>query len=112
RWFSWPNLLYLSPVPILVLALAALFLRAVASRRHVQPFLCALGLFLLAYVGLAISLYPYIVPRAVPFRAAAAPDTSLAFMLAGAAPLLPIILGYTAYNYWVFRGKAGAGYHH
>lgn len=113
RWFSWPNLLYLAPVPLLVLALAALFLRAVARRHEVLPFVCTLGMFLLSYVGLAISLYPYIVPRAVTFRDAAAPDTSLGFMLVGAAVLLPVILLYTAYNYWVFRGKtSGEGYHH
>jgi cytochrome d ubiquinol oxidase subunit II len=112
RWFSWPNLLYLSPVPLLVVLLAALFLRAVAVRNERQPFLCAIGLFLLSYIGLAISLYPYIVPRAVTFRDAAAPDMSLGFMLIGAGPLLPIILAYTAYNYWVFRGKTGEGYHH
>ena len=73
RWFTWPNLLYLSPVPLLVLALAALLLRAAATRSERTPFLCVIGLFLLSYVGLAISLYPYIVPRAVTFREAAGP---------------------------------------
>jgi cytochrome d ubiquinol oxidase subunit II len=113
RWFSLPNIVYLSPVPLLVVALAALFLHGVARRREELPFFCALGMFLLSYVGLAISLYPYIVPRAITFREAAAPDTSLAFMLWGAAILLPLILTYSAYNYWVFRGKTDeAGYHH
>jgi cytochrome d ubiquinol oxidase subunit II len=113
RWFSFPNIIYLSPVPLLVLALAALFLRAVARRQEETPFFCALGMFLLSYIGLAISLYPYIVPRHVTFREAAAPDVSLEFMLWGAAILLPLILAYTAYNYWVFRGKTDeAGYHH
>ena len=113
RWFSWPNLLYLSPVPLLVLALAALFLRGVARRQEEVPFFCAVGMFLLSYIGLAVSLYPYIVPRAFTFREAAAPDVSLSIMLWGAGILLPVILAYTAYNYWVFRGKTGeAGYHH
>jgi cytochrome d ubiquinol oxidase subunit II len=112
RWFTWPNLLYLSPVPLLVLALSALLLRAAATRSERAPFLCVVGLFLLSYIGLAISLYPYIVPRAVTFREAAGPDISLGFMLVGASVLLPIILVYTAYNYWVFRGKTGEGYHH
>ena len=72
-----------------------------------------LGLFLLSYIGLGISLFPYIVPRAVTIWEAAAPPQSLSFMLVGAAVLLPIILGYTGYVYWVFRGKIDpdAGYH-
>ena len=113
RWFSLPNIIWLSPVPLLVLVLAALFLRGVARRQEELPFFCAVGMFLLSYIGLAISLYPYLVPRAFTFREAAAPDVSLAMMLWGAGILLPVILAYTAYNYWVFRGKTGeAGYHH
>ena len=80
---------------------------------ELAPFLAAVGLFILSYVGLAISFYPYIVPPSVTIWAAAAPDNSLQFLLVGAVVLLPLILAYTAYSYWVFRGKVdpAGGYH-
>jgi cytochrome d ubiquinol oxidase subunit II len=70
-------------------------------------------LFGAAFLGLAGSLFPYLVPSSITYRAAANPDTSLAFLRVGAVILLPLILGYTAYAYWIFRGKvhAGEGYH-
>ena len=113
RWFSWPNLLYLSPVPLAVAGVVFLLARAVANRHEVQPFLLALALFLLSYFGLGISLFPNIIPPAVSIWDAAAPDASLLFLLVGALVLLPVILGYTGYAYWVFRGKVGTddGYH-
>ena len=112
RWFAMPNLLYLSPVPLLVAATAWALWRAL-GRSDVRPFLCALLLFVLSFAGLAISLYPYLVPPQITIDEAAGPPESLAFLLAGAMVLLPIILAYTAYSYWVFRGKvrAGEGYH-
>jgi cytochrome d ubiquinol oxidase subunit II len=109
RWFSWPNIAYLSPVPILVAALAFGLQRSIAARRERAPFLLALLLFLLSYVGLGISLYPYAVPYSVTAWEAAAPDASLSFLLVGTAVLLPLILGYTGYSYWVFRGKVAPG---
>lgn len=113
RWFSWPAMLYTLPVPLFVLACAWVLFRGLAQRRDNVPFFAAIGLFLLSYVGLGISLYPHIVPPGVTIWDAAAPDSSLAFVLAGAAVLVPIILAYTAYAYWVFRGKTdpNAGYH-
>jgi len=113
RWFSWPNVAYLSPVPILVAAVAAGLLRSVAARREVMPFPMAILLFFLAYGGIGISLYPFVVPREITIWEAAAPDESLLFLLVGTSILIPIILAYTAYSYWVFRGKVvpGEGYH-
>ena len=113
RWFAWPNIAYLSPVPILVAGLAGVLGWSILRRMEMLPFLSALGLFVLSYAGLAISLYPFVVPRAFTIWDAAAPPESLSFMLVGAAVLLPIILGYTAYAYWVFRGKVNPdeGYH-
>lgn len=113
RWFSWPGLLYLSPVPILVLISVLGLYRAIRQRREVLPFALSLGLFILSYAGLGLSLYPNIVPPDVTLWQAAAPDKTLGFMLVGAAILLPLILGYTSYAYWVFRGKVrpGDGYH-
>jgi cytochrome d ubiquinol oxidase subunit II len=108
RWFSWPNIAYLSPVPLLVVAIAFGFFRSLARGREAMPFIMSILLFLISYVGIGASLYPYIVPRAVTVWDAAAPDESLGFLLVGTAILLPVILAYTGYSYWVFRGKAGS----
>jgi cytochrome d ubiquinol oxidase subunit II len=113
RWFSWPNLAYLAPVPILVGLTIWALLRSLSRNRDARPFLLSLALFVLSFAGLAISLYPYVVPLSVKIGDAAAPAESLSFLLVGAALLLPMVLGYTAYAYWVFRGKVRAddGYH-
>jgi len=113
RWFAWPNLLYLAPVPVLTAAAALWGLRAIAKGRHNQPFFAAIALFLLAFVGLVISNVPYLVPPTIDVWQAAAAPTSQVFMLIGTVLLLPVILIYTAFVYWVFRGKLreGEGYH-
>lgn len=113
RWFSMPNLVLLSPVPILVLAVAWALWRALRLRREVQPFILTLCLFLLSYIGLAISLWPNIIPPGISIWQAAAPSETQGFLLVGVLFLIPIILGYTAYAYWIFRGKVPAegGYH-
>jgi len=113
RWFGRPNIFLLAPVPLLVALLGLLLLRALRRRFDRQPFPLALGLFVLSYAGLAVSNYPYVVPRSVTIWQAAAPDSSLEFLLVGAVVLLPLILAYTAYAYWVFRGKvkSGEGYY-
>ena len=113
RWFAWPAMLYSGVVPVLVLASAYGLFRSLAGGRERMPFVCALGLFVLCYCGLLISFYPYVVPPSLTIEAVAAPPQSLAFLLVGAAFLLPLILAYTAYGYWVFRGKVDpeAGYH-
>jgi len=113
RWFSWPNIAYLSPVPVLT-ALAAIGLwRAVERGAEVVPFLLAMALFLLSYGGLAISLWPNVIPPDISIWQAASPPETQVFLLVGVAFLVPAILGYTAYSYWVFRGKVAhdAGYH-
>jgi cytochrome d ubiquinol oxidase subunit II len=113
RWFSWPNIVILSPVPLLVVGLAWGFYLSVKHAKDLWPFLLSLGFFVVSYLGLGISMYPYVVPRVYSIWDAAAPPESLEFMLVGAVILLPIILGYTGYAYWVFRGKVGPdeGYH-
>jgi cytochrome d ubiquinol oxidase subunit II len=113
RWFTWPNLLFLSPVPLLTAAVAFALFRAVRGRRERQPFVLAMGLFLLAYLGLGISLFPKIVPPTIDIWAAAAAPGSQLFLLYGAAATIPVILAYTAWSYHVFRGKVreGEGYH-
>ena len=112
RWFSWPNIVYVAPVPLLVAALAGGIYWTLSRRKEKWPFPLALGLFVLSYIGLGVSLFPYIVPRSISIWQAAAPESSLIFMLVGTAVLLPLILFYTGHAYWVFRGKVrlGEGY--
>lgn len=112
RWFSWPNMIFLSPVPLLVLVSAWAYFSGLKQRWDHVPFLAALAWFALSYAGLGISFYPHIVPPHTTIWEAAAPDGSLSFLLIGAAVLLPLVLAYTAHAYWVFRGKVDeTGYH-
>src|SRR5262245_11337639 len=112
RWFAWPAILYSAPVPILVAAAALALLWGLARQRDAVPFLAGIALFVLSYIGLGISFYPHILPPSITIWDAAAPDSSLRFLLVGALILIPLILAYTAWAYWVFRGKVGtAGYH-
>jgi len=113
RWFSFPQILYASPVPLLVALTAFVLYKGLSMRREISPFLASLALFILCFAGLGISFYPYMVPLSVTIWDAAAPDASLRFLLVGTVVLLPLILAYTAYSYWVFRGKVDAkgGYH-
>ncbi len=112
RWFSWPGILLTSPVPILVALLAWGFWRAMSRRQERAPFFCVIGWFVLCYLGLGISLWPEIVPPSLTIWQAAAPPASQAFLLVGALVLVPLILAYTGYAYWVFRGKVHAGTHY
>jgi len=112
RWFAWPSVLFTAQVPLLVAIASAAFFFSLQRRYERLPFLLALGLFALSMVGLGISIFPDIVPGAVTIHDAAAPEASLIFMLVGAGILVPIILAYTSYSYWIFRGKVGhEGYH-
>jgi len=112
RWFEFPRILATAQVPLLVLITAGALVYGLKQRRETWLFPLALGLFALGYVGLAISLFPYVVPSQVTIWQAAAPPASQAFMLVGALVLVPVILAYTGYAYWVFRGKVGAGGYH
>ena len=112
RWVEWPGMLVTVPMPLLVLLAAWLCWRSLSRRSDASPFLWALSLFLLAMIGLAISIWPDVIPGRVSIWEAAAPYTSQLFMLVGALVLVPIILVYTGWAYWVFRGKVGEeGYH-
>ncbi len=112
RWFAWPQVLFTAQVPLLVAIVTGILFWSLKRAHHYTPFLMALALFGLGLAGLGVSLYPYIVPPSVTIWQAAAPDDSLKFMLPGVLVLVPIILAYTGYSYWVFRGKTGhEGYH-
>jgi cytochrome bd ubiquinol oxidase subunit II len=113
RWFAWPNLLWLSPVPLVTLGLFVWLWRALGSKRDVAPFLAAMSLFVMCYVGLGISIFPMVVPYTISLWAAASANKAQGFLLIGTVFLLPIIVMYTGWSYWVFRGKvkADTGYH-
>jgi cytochrome d ubiquinol oxidase subunit II len=113
RWFDWPNIILTAPVPIAVAAVTVLLLRSLAARHDYRPFFLSLALFALSFAGLGISIYPWIVPQSIDIWQAAAPESSQMLMLVGVAIMIPLILGYTAWAYWVFRGKVRpeSGYH-
>jgi cytochrome d ubiquinol oxidase subunit II len=108
RWFSLPNLIYLSPVPLLVAGSAYLLLRAVAKKSQVAPFIFTLALIFLCYVGFGISLWPNIIPPDIDIWEASSPPESQGFTLVGTLIIIPVVLGYTIWAYYVFRGKVRA----
>lgn len=112
RWFAWPGLLVAVPIPVIVAATGVLLWRSIDRDPDGRPFLLTLLLFGLSMVGLAISIYPDAIPGRVTIWQAAAPERSQIFMLVGASVMVPVILAYTGWAYWVFRGKVDeAGYH-
>jgi cytochrome bd ubiquinol oxidase subunit II len=112
RWFSWPGIALTSPVPILVALVAWLFWRALSRQHDYTPLFCAQAWFVLCYAGLGISLWPHMAPPDITIWDAAAPPASQGFLLVGAVILIPTILAYTGYAYWVFRGKVRPGMHY
>jgi cytochrome d ubiquinol oxidase subunit II len=114
RWFVGLGILLAIGVGAAVLATGYALLRSLTdTSRDWPPFLLSLALFGLCFAGLGICMWPYVVPIEVTVFEAAAPAASQEFMLVGASVLIPVILAYTAYAYWVFRGKVrpGEGYH-
>jgi cytochrome d ubiquinol oxidase subunit II len=113
RWFSLPNFYFLWPVPVVTALVAFLLWRWLEKGREVPPFLAVIALFLLGYLGLVISNFPYLVPPSLTVWETAAAPASQIFMLLGTLVLLPLILGYIAFIYWLFRGKVreGESYH-
>lgn len=113
RWFSLPGSVFSVVMPAALLLTAWLLFTGLKARKDAQPFLAALSLFVLCFIGIGISFYPNIAPPSLTIVEAAAPDESLWFALVGTVVLVPMILAYTAYAYWVFRGKIDPdeGYH-
>lgn len=112
KWFDWPHMLVMAPVPVLTGALIVWMWRLLAQlpaahdRRAHWPFFITVAIYALCFAGLAYSFYPYIVPDLLKIDAAASAPESLLIILAGAVFVLPVMIGYTAYSYYVFRGKA------
>src|ERR1700733_887965 len=113
RWFSTPNMYYLAPIPLLTLALAVTSWRGISGTHPSRAFFGAVGLFVVAFIGLVISTMPYLVPPTITLWQAAAAPKSQGFILAGMSFMVPVILGYTVFVYRTFRGKVrpGEGYH-
>jgi cytochrome d ubiquinol oxidase subunit II len=112
RWFSLPNFYYLSPLPILTILLVFYNFYCLHQKKERLPFILTIGLFVLSYTGFCISAWPYIIPHVLPVWEAAAPPSTLKFILVGAAVILPILLIYTLYSYHVFRGKVKTVIHY
>jgi cytochrome d ubiquinol oxidase subunit II len=112
RWLGFPNILWVAPVPVLLGIASLAFVRSLKSGGELAPFLLTLSIFLLCFIGLGISVFPYVIPGSVTIWEAATDRSSQVFMLVGTVVVMPMILGYTAWSYWVFRGKVQAdGYH-
>lgn len=105
-WFSMPNFYYLLPIPILTAILFVVLWKDLRrSDREYRPFFLSVALFFMGYVGLGLSIYPWIIPFRYTIHDAAASGPGLSLLLVGVLPLLPLILAYTAYCYYIFRGK-------
>lgn len=105
-WFTMPNFAYLSPIPLITAGLVVFLWKDIKNpQSEYRPFLLSLGIFFMGYLGLGLSLFPWIIPFHFTIWDAAAFGPSLSLMLVGVVPLLPLILGYTAYCYYIFRGK-------
>ncbi|MCR9180971.1 MAG: cytochrome d ubiquinol oxidase subunit II [Erythrobacteraceae bacterium] len=112
RWLTAPEVYWVAPVPIVTAIVAVSMLRAILKDRNSKPFWLGIALFFLGMSGLGVTIWPYVVPPGVTIWDAAAPERSQIFMLVGVAITMPLIIGYTVWAYWVFRGKvADEGYH-
>jgi cytochrome bd ubiquinol oxidase subunit II len=112
HWLAVPQIYYAAPVPVITGLVAIALIRAIRGNAHSAPFWLALALFFLGMAGLGVTIWPNVVPPGITIWDAAAPMRSQVFMLIGVAITLPLIIGYTAWAYWVFRGKVGdEGYH-
>jgi cytochrome d ubiquinol oxidase subunit II len=112
RWFAWPGALVAVPMPLLVAGCGLMLWRSVAKGKDHAPFVWALAIFALSMAGLAVSMWPDVVPGRISIWDAASPEKSQIFMLVGVVIMVPLILAYTGWAYWVFRGKVGDdGYH-
>ncbi|MFN3989024.1 MAG: cytochrome d ubiquinol oxidase subunit II [Erythrobacter sp.] len=112
HWLTAPQIYWVAPVPILTALVSLSLLHGILTARNSKPFWLAIALFFLGMSGLGVTIWPYVVPPGITIWDAAAPERSQIFMLVGVALTMPLIIGYTAWAYWVFRGKvADEGYH-
>lgn len=106
-WFTLPNFYYLLPIPLITLILfIVLWYDLYIGKSESRPFWVSMGIFLMGYIGFGLSVYPWIIPFNYTIHQAAASGPALSILLVGVIPLLPLILAYTAYSYFTFRGKS------
>lgn len=112
KWFTFPEVLLLLPLPLMSALLVGLLwfaLRQLPTRNDSWawfPFAAAIALFTLAFFGMAYSFYPYVVPEQLTIYEAASAPESLFIILVGTVFVLPVIAGYSVLSYTIFRGKA------
>ncbi len=111
RWYSFPNLIFWAPLPILTIIMLIMAWNSLAKGHEWRPFIYSIFVFLCSFAGIAISVYPYLIPYHLTIWEAAAPDKTLSFILVGVIVMLPVLIGYTLYAYYIFRGKSHEGYH-
>jgi len=116
KWFTLPYFILLLPIPLVTILLFFVTERSLKrlpkrlnennEYGHWIPFAATIGVFFLAFYGLAYSLFPYLVIDQITVWDAAASPESLWIIFLGTVVVLPIITTYSAYSYWVFRGKS------
>lgn len=111
RWYTFPNIVYLSPLPLIAVFCIYKIWQNLNKKSEYKPFYYTIIVFLCAYLGIGVSVYPYLIPNKITIWQAAAPDSTLMFILIGVAVMLPILLAYTLYAYHLFKGKASENYH-
>jgi len=105
RWFAWPNIVWLAPVPLVTAAVLVTIWRRIWTGPDIGTFVLAILVFFLGFAGLVVSLFPYVVPRHVTVWDGISDPQTLLFVGTGVAIIIPIVLAYQAHSYWVFRGK-------
>jgi cytochrome bd ubiquinol oxidase subunit II len=112
HWLTAPQIYWVAPVPIVTAIVSLSLLHGILNARNSKPFWLSIALFFLGMSGLGVTIWPYVVPPGITICDAAAPERSQIFMLVGVGITMPLIIGYTVWAYWVFRGKvADEGYH-
>lgn len=112
RWFTLPNIFWLSPIPLMVGGIFYKLQMSLGNKANTSPFIYSLAMVFLGYLGLGISIWPNIIPPNISIYAAASPPSSQGFALIGALIIIPLILAYTAWGYYIFRGKVSAEDHY
>ncbi|GAB6071301.1 cytochrome d ubiquinol oxidase subunit II [Thiomicrorhabdus hydrogeniphila] len=110
KWFDWPRCWFTLLIPLLSITAILWFIYGLYKQQHRIPFLASITLFASGYIGVLYNIYPYILPPSLTFKAAAAPDSSLHFLLMGTLIMLPIVASYFIYSHWVFKGKVHTEY--
>lgn len=111
-WLGTPNVFFLAPIPLITLSLFLGIWKNLHNGNEFRPFIYTIFVFLMGFIGLAVSLWPFVVPFSITLWDGAAAPESQSIMLIGALLLLPVVLTYTGYCYYLFRGKSSHEHSH